>query len=113
MGTQVKLNTGSSMIQLEREHNIICEDLGSTRFLCIIADGSNDKGLIEQEVVHVRYAKVGQAVEKFLSLQRVVNSTARYVYASIIEALATVGSLSLDQLEGKVVCLNFDGSSVM
>ena len=108
----MKLNMGSSMIQLERERNIIHKDIGSTRFLCTIADGSNDKGAIEQEVVHVRYTKVGQTVDKFLSLQSIVNSTARYVYASMIAALATVDGLSLDQLKGKVACLNFDGASV-
>ena len=63
-------------------------------------------------MVHVRYAKVGQTVDNFLSLQSVVNSTARYVYASMIAALVTVEGLSLNQLKGKVACLNFDGASV-
>ena len=97
----------------EIEKKDLREDLKVARFLSIMADGSNDKGVIEQEVIRVRYTKKGRAYDKFVSLERVVNGTAKYVLQSILDSLVITGGLTIEDLKKKVVCLNFDGASVM
>ena len=46
----------------EIEKKDLREDLKVAHFLSIMADGSSDKGVIEQEVMRVRYTKKGTRV---------------------------------------------------
>ena len=57
--------------------------------------------------------KKARAYDKFVSLKRVVNGTAKYVLQSILDSLVITGGLTIEDLKKKVVCLNFDGASVM
>jgi Domain of unknown function (DUF4371) len=100
-------------LMAEEEATQIQEELASARFISVISDGSNDKGVIEQEAVHVRYLVEGKPKDRFLSLEAVVNGTAPYVFQSIKQSLMQVGGLSVEQMKSKIACLNFDGAAVM
>ena len=65
--------------------HIIQSELSKPRFICIIGDGSNDKGVIEQEVVHARLVKNGKPK---IALGTIVN-----------------GMLNLFSKESRTLCL--------
>ena len=79
----------------EIEKKDLRENLKVARFLSIMADGSNDKGVIEQEMIRVRYTKKGRAYDKFVSLERVVMGR------SILDALVVFGGVKIEDFRGR------------
>ena len=86
-------------------------DVSESRFISIIADGSTDKSIIEQEGVYVRFVKAGKPVTRFVQLVNVSSSDAKGVYAGIKKAMQSI-DVSEDKLKEKLVCINLDGASV-
>jgi hypothetical protein len=51
-------------IMSDLEVNELQLELRNVRLMTVFADRSNDKGVIEQEVVHIRYVGVNEAINK-------------------------------------------------
>ena len=56
----------------------------SPRFFSAMADGSTDSGIIEQELLFVRYLNNGLPVNRFLTVQSVKHANADGIYANVI-----------------------------
>ena len=89
------------------------EEIENARFLCVLADGSTDKSITEQESVYVRCTgSNGCPSTHFADLVPVTSADAPGVTAAIQKGLQT---LSIDEtvLKKKLAWCNFDGASVM
>ena len=89
------------------------EEIKNARFLCVLADGSTDKSITEQESVYVRCTgSNGRPSTHFADLVPVTSADAPGVTTAIQKGLQT---LSIDEtvLKQKLACCNFDGASVM
>ena len=89
------------------------EEIKNARFLCVLADGSTDKSITEQESVYVRCTgSNGRPSTYFADLVPVTSADAPGVTPAIQKALQT---LSIDEtvLRKKLTCCNFGGASVM
>ena len=86
------------------------KEINNARFLCIMADGSTDKSITEQETVYVCCAgSNGHPTTLFADLVPLKSADAG-VTEAIKEGLETVG---VDEvLKKKMACCNFDGASV-
>ena len=89
----------------------INSEVVESNFISVIADGSTDKSIIEQEGVYIRYVKSGKPTTKFVELVDVETSDAPGVYSGIQRGLKSIG-ITLDILKQKLVCINLDGASV-
>ena len=88
------------------------EDLRKARFVSVLSDGSTDKGIVEQELVYVRY--ISQSGELKTRLADVVNlehGHAEGVKNGILKGLESVG-LATEDLSEKLIGINTDGASV-
>uniref|UniRef100_A0A3P9DGY3 DUF4371 domain-containing protein n=1 Tax=Maylandia zebra TaxID=106582 RepID=A0A3P9DGY3_9CICH len=84
-----------------------------SRFLSILADGSTDTGIIEQELVHVRYVRDnGDVATYMIKLQPVKSANAAGILEAFDEAANTMG-IREDTWKEKVVCATVDGTAVM
>ena len=86
------------------------EEIENARFLCVLADGSTDKSITEQESVYVRCTRSnGRLSTHFADLVPVTSADAPGVTAAIQKGLQT---LSIDKtvLKKKLSCFNFDGA---
>lgn len=88
------------------------DQISSCRFLSVLSDGSTDSGIIEQEVVYVRFVQNCQPVSKMVQCQSVNHAHAAGILEAIDTAVETVG-IDQEVWNKKVVCANFDGASVM
>ena len=86
--------------------------------MSILADGSTDVSIVEQEVVYIRYIADATVKTHFISIENLETSDAKGVKSGLENALRKVG-LSFDQIScvafdsPTLVCANFDGASVM
>ena len=88
----------------EVENERAKKEIESDRFLCVLADGSTDKSIVEQEAVYVRYTgSNGHPLTQFADLVNVTSADAVGVTAAIKQGLQTL----------KIACCNFDGANVM
>lgn len=88
------------------------ENVNGARFICILADGSTDKGIIEQELVYVRY--VGENGEVKTSLAEIVDLEHGHVHGvkdGWLKGLNSIG-VSKETIAEKLVGINTDGASV-
>ena len=82
------------------------------RFISILSDGSTDKGVIEQEIVYVRYVNSqGHVSTKLADIVDLEYGNAKGVKDGIFQGLDTVG-LSQDTVADKLVGINTDGAAV-
>ncbi|XP_039459533.1 zinc finger protein 862-like [Oreochromis aureus] len=87
------------------------KEIQESRFLSILADGSTDTGIIEQELVHVRYVRDNGDIATYM-IKPVKSANAAGILEAIDEAVNTMG-IREDTWKKKVVCANFDGAAVM
>ena len=72
-----------------RQHTI--NSLQKCRFFSLMADGSTDRSVAEQESVFVRYVVGGEPVSKFIALQEVKDARAAGVLDAIDTASVNMG----------------------
>ena len=72
-----------------RQHTI--NSLQKCRFFSLMADGSTDRSVAEQESVFVRYVVGGEPVSKFIALQEVKDAKAAGVLDAIDTASVNMG----------------------
>ncbi|XP_071964144.1 zinc finger protein 862-like [Antedon mediterranea] len=101
-----------SMAHVQREKTTEELTAENTRFLSVLSDGSTDSGIIEQEIVYVRYLSNGSPETRMVKIVDVKHGHAAGILDAIDDAVAGVG-ISPDLWESKVICANFDGASVM
>lgn len=78
-----------------------------------LADGSKDTGIIEQQLVHVRYVRDNGDISTYMiKCQPVKSVNAPDVLEAIDEAVNTMGFRE-DTWKKKVVCANFDGAAMI
>ncbi|CAM9481541.1 unnamed protein product, partial [Heterosigma akashiwo] len=108
-------HSAKEFLQLMKEEELsrIKEEIKEANFLCLIADGSNDTGVVEQEVVHLRYVNKGKPVNRFIKISSVENGTAQAIFESCVDVLYNTVGLKEKDVRSKLVCLNFDGAAVM
>ena len=88
-------------------------EIEGARFLCVLADGSTDKSITEQQALYVRFTGFnGRPSTFFADLVPVRSADAAGVTAAIQEGLQAI---KVDETvsEKKLACCNFDGASVM
>ncbi|KAM9808826.1 zinc finger protein 862-like isoform 1-T1 [Syngnathus typhle] len=83
----------------------LAEELNSANAVSVMPDGSCDSGVIEEEIVFVKYLCGGVPVTDFLSLQPVPNATGAGVKSAVEAAFEDVGV-------EKVASAGTDGASV-
>ena len=99
-----------AMAHVHRED--VTSQIGNSRFLSVLSDGSTDKSIIEQEHVYVRFLSNGKPQTKMVKIVDVKHAHATGILNAIDEAVEEVGITQEIWLK-KVVCANFDGASVM
>ncbi|KAJ1194901.1 hypothetical protein NDU88_004186 [Pleurodeles waltl] len=90
----------------------------NSRFICIIADGSTDNAIIEQETVLVRVVSDGKPYTLFADLVPLEHAHARGVLDGIAKgiqrlSLDLVGMRSTEYPGPSLIAVNFDGAAVM
>ena len=93
-----------------RQHTI--NSLQKCRFFSLMADGSTDRSVAEQESVFVRYVVGGEPVSKFIASQEVKDARAAGVLDAIDTALSVVSGVSIKTQAEKLININLDGASV-
>lgn len=91
-------------------------DMLKSPYLCVLADGSTDSSIVEQEVVLVRYIQNGKPITNMISVEALSSGTSEGVKNGILNGLSDIGinSETLKEDSGpKVVGVNFDGAAVM
>ena len=86
--------------------------LEQCRFFSVMADGSTDRSIVEQEAVYVRIVFNGIPVNKFLGLQELDAADAAGVLQAVDQALLTRAGISVDMQKRKLINVNLDGASV-
>ncbi|XP_072015069.1 zinc finger protein 862-like [Amphiura filiformis] len=90
----------------------IKDEINDAQFICILADGTTDRGVIEQENVYVRYAdKDNTPKTTMVDCVALEKGDSDGVLKGIDKALETVG-VNVDTQKEKVVACNFDGAAV-
>ena len=82
-----------------------------SRFISVMADGSTDRSVAEQEVVFIRYMHNGIPVNRFIALVELESGNADGVIQAIDEALNLVG-VDKEGQKIKLININLDGASV-
>ena len=83
--------------------------LSCARFLTVLADGSTDATVVEQETVSVRYIHKGEPVTELAEIVPLESAKATGVYKAVKQGIAAVKREDGPSLIGA----NFDGASVM
>jgi len=95
------------------QEDLVIADLKAARFFTVLADGSTDSSITEQESVYVRYVDdKGQPQTRLAAMMALEHANAIGVKAAILKALMTIG-LSEEDVKAKMIGCNFDGASVM
>lgn len=104
------------------EADILRQDIrkivSNSRFICIIADGSTDSAIIEQETVLVRVVNGGKPYTLFADLVPLEHAHAQGLLDGIVKGIKR---LSLDLVDMRstehpgpsLIAVNFDGAAVM
>ena len=101
----------SSMASVERER--ISDEVHNARFMCVLADGSTDKSITEQETVYVRYVGPnGRPTTQFADIVALESADAVGVTSAIEKGLQAV-DIDEELLKEKLAGCNFDGANVM
>lgn len=101
----------SSMASVERER--ISDEVHNARFMCVLADGSTDKSITEQETVYVRYVGPnGRPTTQFADIVALESADAVGVTSTIEKGLQAV-DIDEELLKEKLAGCNFDGANVM
>ncbi|KAJ1211533.1 hypothetical protein NDU88_006891 [Pleurodeles waltl] len=104
------------------EADILRQDIqkivSNSRFICIIADGSTDNAIIEQETVLVRVVSDGKPYTLFADLVPLEHAHARGVLDGIAKgiqrlSLDLVGMRSTEYPGPSLIAVNFYGAAVM
>ena len=96
----------------ETSRDDICNDVKSAKFLCVLADGTTDRAVIEQEAVYVRYVdNDGEIQTKMADCVALKSGDAKGVLEGINKGLQSVG-VDEQVLKEKLVACNFDGAAV-
>ena len=99
------------MTSVERER--ISDEVHDARFLCVLADGSTDKSITEQEAVYIRYVgSNGRPTTQFADIVSLESADAVGVMAAIEKGLEAV-DVDEGLLREKLAGCNFDGCNVM
>ena len=101
----------SSMASVERER--ISDEVHNARFMCVLANGSTDKSITEQETVYVRYVGPnGRPTTQFADIVALESADAVGVTSAIEKGLQAV-DIDEELLKEKLAGCNFDGANVM
>lgn len=110
----------SEFIKCEAE--VIRQDIKeivlNSRFICIVADGSADSALVEQETVLVRVVNEGKPYTVFADLVPLEHAHAPSLMDGIVNGIKKI-SLDFEQMKSSqfpgptLVSVNFDGAAVM
>ena len=87
------------------------EIISKSRFIAVMADGSTDRTMAEQEAIFIRYVCQGEPTNRFVALVELTSGSAIGVVEAIDNALDLVG-INMEEQRNKVVNLNLDGASV-
>ena len=91
----------------------VASEVAKARFITVLADGSTNCGMIEQESVYVRFVdEHGLAQTKLAGMITLEAADAPGVLQGIIKGLQYIG-IDEEVLRKKLVCCNFDGAAVM
>ena len=90
----------------------VSKELENVRFICILGEGSTDKGIIEQELVYVRFVdSKGQIQTKLGDIVDLEQGNAKGVKDGWLKGLDSLG-ITGQALAEKLVAVNTDGASV-
>ena len=97
----------------EVEQRSLEEELKDVRFLTVLADGSTDCAIIEQESVYVRFvSREGKIQTKLAEMVALKSGNAQGVLDGIMKGLLSVG-IDEAAVKAKMIGCNFDGAAVM
>lgn len=82
------------------------------KFISMISDGSTDPGIIEQEIVFIRFCIKGQTVTKFVAVKNPSSPNAVGVYIALLNTLQDL-DLYENDFKKKLVRFGCDGANVM
>ena len=86
-------------------------EIANVRYFSILSDGSTDQGIIEQELIFVRYVTDrGKIVTKLADIVALEQVHAIGVENGILEGDSSI-EISLPILSDKLICVNTDGAA--
>lgn len=86
-------------------------DLNNSAVFSVLTDGSTDTGVIEEEIIFVKYFKDGLQQTRFLTLQPPEQSSGLGLKAAVEKGFQSVGMAMMDW-KPKVTSFGTDGASV-
>lgn len=89
----------------------IKHDIENARFFTVMADGTTDSGVLEQEAVYVRYVNGGEIQTKMVDCINLDAGNAEGVLKGIDKGLKSVG-VDEDAQKEKLIACSFDGAAV-
>ena len=66
-------------------------DMLKPRYLCVLADGSTDSSIVEQEVISVRYIQNRKSITNMISVQALSSGTSESVQNGSLNGLSETG----------------------
>ena len=82
------------------------------RFFSVMADGSTDRSIAEQESIYIRLVIEGEPINLFVGLQELASGDSSGVLLAVDTALQNKAGISLDMQRNMMVNVNLDGASV-
>lgn len=58
-------------------------DIRTSRFLTVLSDGSSDSGVLDQEIVYVRFVNDGLPQTKFVDIEHLYKADANSILSAI------------------------------
>ncbi len=96
----------------ETTRETISSEIENSKFFCLMADGTTDRGVIEQEAVYVRYVdQDGEVKTKMADCTALESGNSDGVLKGIKEGLKSVG-VDENVMKEKLISSNFDGAAV-
>ena len=99
----------ASIADVQRQEAAV--SISKSRFIAVMADGSTDRSVAEQESVYIRFVCNGEPTNRFIALVELTSGTAGGVLNAIDTALNLVG-VGIEDQKSKLVNINLDGASV-
>ncbi len=96
----------------EVERRKVKEEISATKFISIMADGSTDSSVMEEELVYTRMSRAGKVKVQFVGIQALKKADAAHITDAICSQMSAVSG-GEEEWKEKLVACGTDGAAVM
>ncbi|ROI96431.1 Zinc finger protein 862 [Anabarilius grahami] len=96
----------------EVERRKVKEEISANKFISIMADGSTDSSVMEEELVYTRMSRAGKVKVQFVGIQALKKADAACITDAICSQMSAVSG-GEEEWKEKLVACGTDGAAVM